>query len=53
MVNLSFRLLQKMKFTARDCSVVDLKALSRGQIYVTEVLTFLLFETPPVISTHF
>ena len=41
MVNLSFRLLQQIKFTAPDCSILDLKALSRGQIYVREVLKYL------------
>ena len=37
MVNFSFRLLQQIKFTAPDCSILDLKALSHGQVYVQEV----------------
>ncbi|MGK7895542.1 MAG: transposase [Xenococcus sp. (in: cyanobacteria)] len=41
MVNFSFRLLQHIKLTAPDSSLLDLKALSRGQIYVTEILKYL------------
>ena len=49
MVNLSFRLLQQIKFTAPDCSVLDLKALSRGQIYVREVLKYLPQIPDPIL----
>ena len=47
MVNLSFRLLQQMKFTAPDYSILDLKALNRGQIYVREVLKYLRSNSRP------
>ena len=49
MVNFSFRLLQQMKFTAPDCSLLDLKALSRGQIYVCEVLKYLPQIPDPIL----
>ena len=39
--------LQQMKFTAPDCSILDLKALSRGQIYVREVLKYLWSNSRP------
>ncbi len=47
MVNFSFRLLQQIKFTAPDCSILDLKALSRGQIYVQEILKYLRSNSRP------
>ena len=49
MVNLSFRLLQQIKFTAPDCSILDLKALSRGQVYVQEVLKYLPQIPDPIL----
>ena len=49
MVTLSFRLLQRMKFTAPDCSILDLKALNRGQIYVREVLKYLPQIPDPIL----
>ncbi len=39
--------LQQMKFTAPDCSILDLKALSLGQIYVREVLKYLWSNSRP------
>lgn len=49
MVNLSSRLLQQMKFSAPDFSVLDLKALFRGQIYVHQVLKFLPEIPDPIL----
>lgn len=49
MVNLSFRLLQQMKFTAPDYSILDLKAFNHGQIYVREVLKYLPRIPDPIL----
>ena len=49
MVNLSSRLLQQMKFFAPDFSILDLKALCRGQIYAHEVLKYLPEIPDPIL----
>ena len=49
MVNLSFPLLQSMKFISTEFSILDLKALQRGYIYVQEVLKYLPQIPDPIL----
>jgi len=49
MVNLSSRLLQPMKFTSTEFSILDLKAIRRGYIYVQEVLKYLPQIADPIL----
>lgn len=49
MVNLSSRLLQPMRLTSTEFSILDLKALRRGYIYVQEVLKYLPQIADPIL----
>lgn len=49
MVNLSFPLLQSRKFASTEFSILDLKAIRRGYIYVQEVLKYLPQIPDPIL----
>jgi len=49
MVNLSSRLLQPMKSTSTEFSILDLKAVRRGYIYIQEILKYLPQIADPIL----
>ena len=49
MVNLSSRLLQSLKLTSTESSILDLKAIRHGSLYVQEVLKYLPQIADPIL----
>ena len=49
MVNLSQRLLDDLRSTDPECSILDLKALYRGTKYVTEAIEMLPTKPEPIL----